>query len=323
MKKVVMFVGIIALLFLASCATGPGRATGTLTTKVMVGTNPMAAGVIMNICSATYPNNCEKTTGADGKVTFDGVPIGATKVTATGPFGTLSKSVTVKEVQAPRAFVVVMQVGMIVDTDGDGVVDGIDNCPSVPNADQLNIDRDKKGDVCDEDDDNDGIADGPDPCDVMANVDAENCFVTLVSEKVCQSVNSPLVAFGSCSPCIDSQFVSCVNVAPCAYHGDHDRGGASNIMEFKIYRAAKSVEFKAIGGEAYKCTVNAVYLGGSTASYEVLNTGGRNTCWVQGTASWPAAALMPGKYTVNCWAAGGGEKVYVNFYPSLFRIHYE
>jgi hypothetical protein len=38
------------------------------------------------------------------------------------------------------------------DKDGDGVYDGIDNCPFAPNSDQADIDNDKKGDVCDKTD---------------------------------------------------------------------------------------------------------------------------------------------------------------------------
>ena len=50
------------------------------------------------------------------------------------------------------------------DIDGDGVLDGIDNCPRVSNADQANFESDMLGDVCDDDDDNDGIADELDTC---------------------------------------------------------------------------------------------------------------------------------------------------------------
>jgi hypothetical protein len=57
------------------------------------------------------------------------------------------------------------------DTDGDFVIDGIDNCPTVLNADQENTDQelvnagetliegDALGNACDDDDDNDGLLD--------------------------------------------------------------------------------------------------------------------------------------------------------------------
>jgi hypothetical protein len=45
------------------------------------------------------------------------------------------------------------------DADNDGVPDDIDNCPDVSNHDQLDVDLDDVGDVCDDDDDNDGMPD--------------------------------------------------------------------------------------------------------------------------------------------------------------------
>jgi ribosomal protein L24E len=59
----------------------------------------------------------------------------------------------------------------LADSDGDGVPNGSDNCPSLANADQKNTDGDGQGDACDGDDDNDGKADASDNCPVNANAD--------------------------------------------------------------------------------------------------------------------------------------------------------
>ncbi len=50
------------------------------------------------------------------------------------------------------------------DTDGDSILDNEDNCPTVPNSDQNNLDGDLMGDACDPDIDGDGVANGSDLC---------------------------------------------------------------------------------------------------------------------------------------------------------------
>ena len=54
------------------------------------------------------------------------------------------------------------------DTDGDGVLDGVDNCPDDANADQHDTDGDGHGDACDTDDDNDTVLDDVDNCPLVS-----------------------------------------------------------------------------------------------------------------------------------------------------------
>jgi hypothetical protein len=62
-----------------------------------------------------------------------------------------------------------------IDADGDGVVDGSDNCPSHPNAEQADLDADGAGDECDEDIDGDGVGNGHDafPRDASESADSD------------------------------------------------------------------------------------------------------------------------------------------------------
>ncbi|PXY75347.1 MAG: hypothetical protein CXX80_05075 [Methanobacteriota archaeon] len=51
-----------------------------------------------------------------------------------------------------------------IDTDGDGLVDQLDNCANISNLDQADLDGDGIGDVCDDDIDGDGIDNDVDSC---------------------------------------------------------------------------------------------------------------------------------------------------------------
>ena len=55
------------------------------------------------------------------------------------------------------------------DTDGDGIDDGLDNCPLIPNPGQQNQDGDALGDPCDDDVDGDGIPNTLDNCLTLFN----------------------------------------------------------------------------------------------------------------------------------------------------------
>ena len=74
-------------------------------------------------------------------------------------------------------FSVTMDLCASVDGDGDGVCDGLDNCPSTYNPDQVDTDTDGEGDACDLDDDGDGVYDFLDNCPLIANpnqIDTDN-----------------------------------------------------------------------------------------------------------------------------------------------------
>lgn len=69
--------------------------------------------------------------------------------------------------------VVVTDASGIIDSDGDGAEDLADNCPTVANADQADLDRDGIGNVCDPDRDGDGVTNSPasDNCPDNPNAD--------------------------------------------------------------------------------------------------------------------------------------------------------
>jgi hypothetical protein len=67
------------------------------------------------------------------------------------------------------------------DSDGDGIQDGTDNCPTTANPSQANNDGDAQGDACDPDDDNDGIADASDACPNVAAATEDGCPVAVAS----------------------------------------------------------------------------------------------------------------------------------------------
>jgi len=58
-----------------------------------------------------------------------------------------------------------------VDGDGDGIADGDDNCPFVPNPGQEDANGDGVGDICEGDQDSDGVDDNVDNCPINPNFD--------------------------------------------------------------------------------------------------------------------------------------------------------
>ncbi len=105
------------------------------------------------------------------------------------------------------------------DYDGDGYLDGDDNCPTISN-DQSDLDSDDLGDVCDSDDDGDGedaIADGGTDCD-----DA-NALVFVASDEFCDGIDN------NCDELIDD--ASAVDMTNWYYDGDGDGYGDATIFQ--------------------------------------------------------------------------------------------
>jgi hypothetical protein len=151
--------------------TGDITLTEGYTSLVVKATAADSDGTIANV--SLYINNKLKRTAVStpfewGSATESAELLGLTpgtyifKVIATDNDGaTAEKSITVT-----------IEVDKTIDTDGDGVPNYIDNCPSKPNTDQADDDNDKIGDVCDAnkgDKDNDGIIDAIDNCPNIAN----------------------------------------------------------------------------------------------------------------------------------------------------------
>lgn len=109
--------------------------------------------------------------GFSAALDADTVLVGAWRDNVIGPAGEI--------VDAGSAYV--YRIDNPTDTDGDGVPDEEDNCPTTSNADQADGDHDGVGDACDNcptnpnpeqtDTDGDGVADACDNCSAKANPD--------------------------------------------------------------------------------------------------------------------------------------------------------
>ena len=115
------------------------------------------------------------------------------------------------------------------DADHDGIGDVCDNCPNVANSGQADQDHDGVGDVCDDDLDGDGVPNAQDSCPLVANSDQFDSDGDGVGQ-ACDACphNVPGVP-------VDATGCSTLN-AP----GDMDRDGDVDQSDFGLFQACLS-----------------------------------------------------------------------------------
>ena len=96
-------------------------------------------------------------------------------------------------------------IAIFADSDKDGVMDSVDNCPVVVNSDQKNFDFDSLGDACDPDDDNDGVSDSLDQFDTDPTDWADFDFDGIGSSKDPDDDNDGIVDMEDSMPILTSQ----------------------------------------------------------------------------------------------------------------------
>ena len=86
------------------------------------------------------------------------------------PIVSSEKTVSIKEDTTDALTIASILVTEASDVDGDGIIDSLDNCPTIANSNQLDHDKNGEGNVC-EDSDGDGVLDYKDVCPIIPNAD--------------------------------------------------------------------------------------------------------------------------------------------------------
>ncbi|MEX1193647.1 MAG: thrombospondin type 3 repeat-containing protein [Dehalococcoidia bacterium] len=149
-------------------AVSPGSNLIDLSEGVPDTTTPHTVGVADFGTAETGPLS-----GVLGRYTLEVLPAAATGSFTIGLGSLALADDDGQEIPIDQTRVGTLAVGQPCppDADGDGVIDGNDNCPAAFNPDQSDVDNDGAGDLCDPDIDADTIPNGLDNCSSQNNPD--------------------------------------------------------------------------------------------------------------------------------------------------------
>ncbi|MCY3624067.1 MAG: metallophosphoesterase [Gammaproteobacteria bacterium] len=165
-----------------------------------------------------------------------------------------------------------------IDSDGDGVLDNDDNCPTVANEDQTDTDSDGEGDACDNDDDDDGVVDADDayPLDATRSVDE----------------TPPEISVSDFT--VEAKFPAGINLTPPVY-GDHVT--VSDDADAVDQIAVSTSPLSPVGLGEHTVTFTATDRAGNSASA---------TAMVTVVDSTPPVIHAPDTVTINLFTTDAG-----------------
>ena len=155
------------------------------------------------------------------------------------------------------------------DLDGDGVPNGVDNCPEIANSDQADLDGDGIGDLCDDDLDGDGVLNEDDSCPEVPNADQADlnnngigdacdveCFVASAENVPAEilDVASDLQVFEISAFVTDNVIISDINVTVNIEHTWN-----SDLALFLINPAGDFIELSIQNGQDSDNYTNTVF----------------------------------------------------------------